>query len=90
MSQGVDMDNKVLVDDQDNVKDNDAPLHENVPEAGLAVKTQITVFVIHDNMEWSVPVLLNSKMTVQTVKVRKRGRRRLCARGCESLVCLSV
>jgi DNA-directed RNA polymerase I, II, and III subunit RPABC4 len=50
------------------VKDEDLLLSDNVPEAGLAVKVQIPLYVTHDNLEWTVPILLNSKMTVQTVK----------------------
>lgn len=50
------------------MKDVTLPLHDNVPDAGLAVKVQIPLFVSHDNMEWTVPILLNSKMTIQSVK----------------------
>lgn len=68
ISRGVEMDGKVLVDDQDNVKSDELPLSNNVPENGLAVKTQIYVEIIHDNMQWNAMILLNSKYTIGMVR----------------------
>lgn len=58
----------VLVDDQDNIKDFSLPLHNNVPGVGLAVKVQVQLAVVHANLQWAAPILLNSKSTIQSVK----------------------
>lgn len=50
------------------MKDEELDLHDNVPVAGLAVKVQIAVMVTHDEMEWTTAIILNSKMTIQSVK----------------------
>jgi hypothetical protein len=68
---GVDMERKVLVNDNDDIMPYQSSLQLKLPDTGLAVKMQIGLAVQHSSLCWIVPTLLNSKMTIRDIKVRR-------------------